>query len=128
MKGLQMCDDSWCRGLSEVAAGLQSARRRIMLCLMMGELVGRWEERGNPLTAAGTEERAGNALCQNQGEASCGERMKAGLVILTVWKYKESHSFEVLCMNIYTELWYDKLRQRKSQPVGADKSKQQTGQ
>ena len=74
-----------------------------MLCLMTGELVGRWEERGNPLTAVGTEERGGNALCQNQGEASCGERRKVGLVILAVWKHEEGHSFEVLCIKIYTE-------------------------
>lgn len=74
-----------------------------MLCLMTRELVGRWEERGNPLTAVGTEERVGNVLCQNQGEVSCDKRMKAELVILAVWKYEEGHSFEVLCIKIYTE-------------------------
>lgn len=74
-----------------------------MSCLMMGELLGRREERGNLRTAVGTEELAGNVLCQKQGEASRGERMKGGLVILAVWKYEEGHSFELLRIKIYSE-------------------------
>lgn len=75
---------------------------KIMLCLILGEWMGTWEERGNLLTAVGMEEWAGNGLCQNQGEASCGRRMKAGPVILAVWKYGEGQSFEVY-REIYKE-------------------------
>lgn len=74
-----------------------------MLCLMSGEWMGTREERGSLLTALGMDEQAGNGLCQNQAEASCGERMKAGLVISPVWKYEEGQSFEVLCIEIYRE-------------------------
>lgn len=77
-KGLWVCDDSLCHGISEMAVGLQSACRRIMSCFMMGELMGRCEERGNQPTAVGGEERAGNVLYQNQGEASCGSRKAKG--------------------------------------------------
>lgn len=89
--------------MSKMAAWLQPVQRRIMLCLMLGEWMATWEERGSLLTAVGMEEQAGNKLCQNQGEASCGERMKAGLVILAAWKYEEGQSFEVLCIKIYRE-------------------------
>lgn len=78
-----MCCDSWWQ-LSEMAAGMQSALRRIMLCLMMGELVWRWDERGSLLKVVDMKKRAGNGLCQKQGEASCCERMKTGPVI---WLY-----------------------------------------
>lgn len=72
-----------------------------MLCLMSGEWTGTREERGSLLTAVGMGEQAGNGLCQNQAEASCGERMKGGLVISPVWKNEEGQSFEVLCIEIY---------------------------
>lgn len=67
---------------------VQSVHWRTVLCLVSGEWMGAWEERGN---------------LQHQREASCGERMKAGLVILAVWKYEEGQSFEVLCIKIYRE-------------------------
>ena len=76
VRGLCMCNDSWCRGLSEMAVGLQSARRRITLCLVTGELVGRRGERGNLLAAVGTGERAGKY--RNQGKASCENRKAKG--------------------------------------------------
>lgn len=41
---------------------------------------------------------------------------------MEVW----GHSFEVLCIRIYTEAWYKKPRWRKSQSEGADKFKAQT--
>lgn len=55
-----------------------------------------------PTYSCGHRGKSRNCALPKPGEASCGERMKAGPVIL-VWKYEEGQSSEVLCIKIYTE-------------------------